>query len=79
MIEFDHLGISTSHNQERRRLDLGQYVAGKVRPPTARDYRADAITERTGRDKRGGRAGARSEQSDGQLAGTGSSTIQRTV
>ena len=46
----------------------GQYLAGKIRAPAARNHSADAITERTSRDKRGGRARARSEQSNGQTA-----------
>jgi hypothetical protein len=67
-VELDHPGISTSHDQERRRLDLGQYVTGKVRAPTPRNHSADAITDRASRDKCGGRARARSEQSNGQPA-----------
>ena len=53
LIELDHLGISTTHNQERRRLDLRQYVAGKVRAPTARNHSTDAVTERTIRSRTG--------------------------
>jgi hypothetical protein len=68
LIELDHPQISAAYDQECRRLDLGQYVAGKVRAPAARNHSADAITERTSRDKRGGRARARSEQSNGQTA-----------
>src|ERR1019366_10691616 len=63
LVEFDHAGIRTSHNQKRRRLDLGQHAAGKIGAPTARNHSADAVTEQARRAKRGSRACARSEQS----------------
>ncbi len=54
---------------------MRQYVARKIRSPATRNHRANAITERAGRDQRGSRACARSEQSDRENDPTSGSSI----
>jgi hypothetical protein len=69
LVQLDDAGIVAAHDEQRRRLEPRECgVTREVGAAATRDHRADALGQR-GRDaQRGGRAGARAEEPDGQRA-----------
>jgi aminoglycoside phosphotransferase family enzyme len=49
LVEFDHTIIRAADDQEGRDFDKRQYITRKIRSPTTRNHRANAITQRAGR------------------------------
>jgi len=72
LVEFDDPDICAVDNEEGRRLNSVEKIAGEVRTPTARNDRADAMREVRGRNERSrcSRAGAeQSERTDHAVRG----------
>src|SRR5215468_626434 len=67
LIQFDHRLVMAADNQQRRRFDQSQRVAGQVRPPAARNDRADLLAQSGGGHQGRRRARARSEIADPQI------------
>src|SRR6516162_2194161 len=67
-VEFDDAEIDAAHDQERRRVDLTERVAGQVGTPTAGDDRAHPIAEPGRGHKRRRCPGAGAEQAEWKTA-----------
>ncbi len=64
LVEFDDPDICAADNEEGRRLNSVEKIAGEVRTPPARNDRADAMREVRGRNERSRRSRAGAEQSE---------------
>jgi hypothetical protein len=68
LVQFDDARVIAADDQKRRGTDLVERRAREVRPPAARDDRADAIAELSCCDQGGRSASARAEQADPMIA-----------